>query len=174
MRFKVLTYEAWMERPQFRYGIEEIVNGEVRITPPPKFNIANINEELAWIVRSQVDRQRIRVVTGLFNLVIRKDPLTVLVPNLAVFERANIVETDGYVHSAPELVVEISKREKISDYASIGVPELWVLSPEARSVEIMQLSADQRLETVAIVNRGQIHPKLFPQVGVDVTSIWPR
>ena len=102
------------------------------------------------------------------------NPLTVLVPNLAVFERANIVQMDGYVHSAPELVVEISTRGKISDYESLGVPELWVLSPEARSVEIMQLSADQRLETVAIVNQGQIHPKLFPQVGVDVTSIWPR
>ena len=170
----MLTYAAWTERPQFRYGIEEVVNGDVRITPPNKIHIANINDELAGILRSQVDRKRIQVVTGILNLVIRKAPLTVRVPNFAVFERANIVEMDGYVHSAPELVVEVVSREKIWDYESLGVPELWVLSPEVRTVEIMQLSAARTLETVAIVNQGQIRPKLFPQVSVDVASIWPH
>ena len=57
---------------------------------------------------------------------------------------------------------------------SIGVPELWVLSPEAKTVEIMQLSDSGRIETVAIVNQGQIRPKLFPHVTVDVASIWPH
>jgi Uma2 family endonuclease len=170
----VVTYDEWLKMPEYQYGVEEVVNGEVRIRPPNKIHIAEIIEELSEILRSQLDRERVMVASSLFGLVIRKDLLTARVPDMAVFERPNIVEADGFIHSPPELVVEVSSREKIRDYESIGVPELWVLSPEARTVEIMQLSAGGRLETVAIVNQGQIRPKLFPQVSVDVASIWPR
>ena len=37
-----------------------------------------------------------------FGLVIRKQPLTSRVPDLAVFELSAIVEQDGYIHSAPQ------------------------------------------------------------------------
>lgn len=179
---KVLTYEEWLEMPEVQDGIEEVVNGEVRIMPPNKFYHAYVVEKLAKILRSQLDDEQVLVVTSVFGLVTRKSPLTTRVPDLAVFVMANIVEIDGYIHSAPELVVEVlsagntraERAGKIRDYESIGVPELWVFSPEARTVEIMQLSASGRLETVAIVNQGQIRPKLFPQVTVDVASIWPR
>jgi Uma2 family endonuclease len=179
---KVLTYEEWLQMPVVEDGIEEVVDGEVRIMPPNKIFHADVIEELAEIVRSQIDRKLVRVIISVFGLVIRRDPLTTRVPDLAVFVKVNIVLIDGYIHSAPELVVEVlsprntrgQRAEKIRDYESIGVPELWVLSPEAQTVEIMQLSAGGKLETVAIVNQGQIRPKLFPQVSVDVASIWPR
>ena len=179
---KVLTYEEWLEMPEVQDGIEEVVNGEVRIMPPNKVVHAYTVEELAEIFRSQFDRKKVWVAISVFGLVIRKDPLTTRVPDLAVFVKANIVEIDGYIHSAPELLVEVLSpgntraaiEEKIRNYESIRVPEVWVLSPEARTVEIMQLSAGRKLETVAIVNQGQIRPKLFPQVTVSIASIWPR
>lgn len=167
--------------PEVQDGIEEVVDGEVRIMPPNRLTNAYTVEELAEIFRSQLDRKQVWVAITVFGLVIRKEPLTTRVPDLAVFVRANIVEIDEYIHSAPELVVEVlspgntraEQARKIRDYETLGVPELWVLSPEARSVEIMHLSADGRLETVTIVNQGQICPKLFPNVSVDVVSIWP-
>lgn len=162
-------------------GIEEVVDGEVRTMPPNRFEHAVIVERLAKLLRSQFDDAVVLVVTSVFGLVIRKAPLTTRVPDVAVFVLSNIVEIDGYIHSAPELVVEVlspgntrnERVRKIRDYESLGVPELWVQSPEARSVEIMQLSPGRRLETVNLVNQGQVRPKLFPNAAVDVASIWP-
>ena len=74
-----------------------------------------------------------------FNLIIRRRPLTARIPDLAVFQIATIVERDGRIHSAPHLIVEVlspantrrERAEKLADYASPGVPEVWVFSPEA-------------------------------------------
>jgi Uma2 family endonuclease len=90
------------------------------------------------------------------------------------------VEIDGYVHCAPELAVEVlspsndrlERMEKLLDYESIGVPEVWVLSPEARTIEVMLLE-DEKLLTRSLLREGQLRPKLFPEVVVDVASVWP-
>ena len=54
----------------------------------------------------QIEQETL-VLISQFGLVIRKRPLTSRVPDLAMFLRKNIVEQDGYIHSAPELVVEV-------------------------------------------------------------------
>lgn len=99
---KLLTYEEWLKLPEVE-GIEEVVNGEIRKMPPNKWNHVAIVEELADQLRSGIDRKSARVVTSIFGLVIRRDPVTTRVPDIAVFARANMVERDGYIHSAPEL-----------------------------------------------------------------------
>ena len=103
---KLLTYEEWLKLPEAE-GIEEVVNGEIRKMPPNKWNQARVVEQLALLLRAQVDPQRIFVVTTVFGLVIRQEPLTTRVPDLAVFYANRIVEQDGYIHSAPELIVEV-------------------------------------------------------------------
>jgi Uma2 family endonuclease len=177
---KVLTYEEWLKLPEAE-GIEEVVNGEIRKMLPNKWNHALAVEQLARQLRAQVDPQKVYVVTTVFGLVIRPEPLTTRVPDLAVFEAARIVEHDGYIHSAPELVIEVlspantraEREEKIKDYASLGVPEVWVVSPEARSVEIMLLK-DGRLATTALLREGQLRPTQFPAVAIDIAAIWPK
>src|SRR6185295_15571088 len=82
-----------------------------------------------------------------FGLIIRRQPLNSRVPDLAVFIKSTIVERDGYIHSAPQLVVEVlcpantrrEREEKLADYASLGVPEVWVVAPEGRTVEVLLL-----------------------------------
>jgi Uma2 family endonuclease len=97
-----------------------------------------------------------------------------------MFLKKDIVERDGYIHSAPELIVEVlspgntpqNMAEKVQDYESIAVPELWVISEEARSVEVLLLEKG-KLATVRTVSQGGLTPKLFPGVVVEVPSIWP-
>ena len=177
---KVLTYEEWLEMPEVQDGIEDVANGEVRIRPPNKAIHGDVAESLYDILKPQLDPKTTRVRISSFGLVIRRDPLTTREPDLAVFEKAKMVEIDGYFHSAPGLLVEvlspgntrIEREEKIRDYESLGVPELWVVSPEARTVEIMQLTEARKLETIAIANQGRIRPKLFPQAVVEIAAIW--
>jgi Uma2 family endonuclease len=98
-----------------------------------------------------------------------------------VYHRDKIIIQDGLYWSPPGLVVEVispsetkrRKEEKLADYASIGVPEAWLLSPEAQSVEIREL-AEGQLTTTAILVAGDLHPTRFPGVSIPVTSLWPE
>ncbi|HTS47996.1 MAG TPA: Uma2 family endonuclease [Bryobacteraceae bacterium] len=176
---KLLTYEEWLKLPEVE-GIEEVVNGEIRKMPPNKWNHAWVVEQLARRLRAKLDPDLVYVVTSVFGLVIRRDPLTTRVPDLAVFVAAEIVEQDGYIHSAPELVVEVlspantraERAEKLRDYESLGVPEVWVLSPEAETVEVLQLR-DGHFAAAAVLREGPIAPLRFPEASIDIAAIWP-
>jgi Uma2 family endonuclease len=177
---KTVTYEEWLRMPEVTDAIEEVVNGEIRIMPPAKWKHHRIVELTTRELQRQIDPARYSFATGSFGLIIRKEPLTSRVPDLAVFELATLVEQDGYIHSAPQLLVEVlspantrrEREEKLADYASIGVPEVWVISPEARTVEILLLQ-DRFLRSTQILGSGTLTPKLFPQVSVVIAKIWP-
>ncbi len=179
---KVISYEEWLQMPLVTDAVEEVVNGEIRLLPPNKWVHAQIVRAIRVQLEAQLNPKQVHVMDTVFGLVIRREPLTTRVPGIAVFVLKNIVELDGYIHSAPELVVEVlspantrlERAEKIRDYASLGVPELWAVSPEARTVEVLQLDEEQKLTTTKIVNRESIEPIRFPHVKVDVESIWPR
>jgi Uma2 family endonuclease len=179
---KTVTYEEWLRLPEVSDGVEEVVNGEIRIMPPPKWVHTRIVVNLNLAITAQVDAGEVTVVAAQFGLIIRRAPLTSRVPDLAVFENSTIVEKDGYIHSAPQLVVEVlspantpaAMEEKLADYASLGVPEVWVFSPATRSVEVFYLE-DGLLRPVQVFNgQGILTPKHFPSVKVDLARIWPE
>lgn len=177
---KVITYEEWLKLPEAE-GVEEVVQGEIRKMPPNKILHADTVENLADLLKAQLDRKTVQVRVSIFGLVIRRGPLTTRVPDIAVFIRKNVVEQDGYIHSAPELVVEVlspantraERSDKLKDYESLGVPEVWVVSPEAQTVEVMLLK-DGRLGTSALLREGQLKPVHFQGAAVDIASIWPK
>jgi len=176
---KIVTYEEWLRMPEVE-GREEVVDGQIVIMPPNKWSHQEILAELHAILLAQFDRKVVRVASSVFGLVIRKEPLTLRSPDLALFVRKNIVELDGYVYSPPELIVEVlsprhTRRDmvkKTEDYQSIGVPELWILSPEARTWEVLQLQEGQ-LRRIQVLLEGQLRPLRFPETVVDVASVWP-
>lgn len=131
------------------------------------------------LLRPLLDKRTVKIRVTNFGLVIRTHPLTCRTPDLAVFLKKNMVVRDGYIHSAPELVVEVlspgntraEREEKLRDYESLGVPEVWVLSPEAKTLEILQLM-DGRLVTTAIRNSGPLAPRMFPEAVIEIEAIW--
>ena len=148
--------------------MEEVVNGVILKIPPNKLPHAYTVENLADLLKSTFDRRTVRVLVTTFGLVIRTEPLTTRVPDIGVFIRANVVERDGYIHSPPELVVEVlspantrsERAQKLKDYESLGVPEVWVVSPEAQTVEVLLLQ-DGRLATTSLLREGQLKPVAF-------------
>jgi len=88
---------------------------------------------------------------------------------------------DGYIHSAPELIVEVLSpantraecADKLKDYERLGAPEVWVLSPEAQTLEVLQLK-EGRLVTTALLNEGGVAPLHFPEAVIELGSIWRR
>ena len=171
-----VTYDEWLPTPEVQDATEEVIDGEIRITPPPKFihawTVGNVRKALV----TYLDRPGFLVATAQFGLVIRKAPLTVRVPDLAVFEKDSIVEQDGYVHSPPQLVAEVlapgeDLGRKLADYASLGVPEIWAVSPEAQTVEILT-SKNGTLRSAQTLSHGVLTSPHFPQVTVNVNDLW--
>ena len=177
---QTVTYEQWLRMPEVTDAIEEVVDGEILIMPPNKWKHTLIVENMRDALAAQLDRHEFRVVVAVFGLVIRKAPLTSRVPDLAVFLKSTIIEQDGYIHSAPQLVVEVlspgnARRErerKLADYASLGVPEMWVVSPEARTVEVLYLESGF-LRSAQALTQGVLQPKNFPGVHIQIAEIWP-
>ena len=166
--------------PEVEDGKEEVVDGEIIHMPANKWSHTEVVDQLADVLRDQLPKKDVRLTTSNFGLIIARDPLTTRTPDLAVMRRNTMVIEDGYIHSAPELVVEVlspsnTRREmqrKIRDYESISVPELWILSPEARTFEVLQLH-DGKLQRVALLAEGQLRPNCFPEAAVDIASVWP-
>jgi Uma2 family endonuclease len=177
---KTVTYEEWLHMPVIQDGREEVVNGEIRIKPPNKMPHPRVVRDLAAAFQRQVDSTRAEFFASEFGLVIRQEPLTCRQPDLAVFERAGMVEKDGYIHSAPQLAIEVLSpsetrkeiAEKLRDYESIGTAEVWLVSPEAATVEILYLEGG-KLRRSAILAEGLLKPKHFPGVQIDIAQIWP-
>jgi Uma2 family endonuclease len=92
-----------------------------------------------------------------------------------------MIEQEGYIHSAPQLVIEVLSpsetrreiRETLRDYESIGVDEVCLVSPEARTVEILYLE-EGKLRSTAVLAQGILKPKHFPALQIDIAEIWPQ
>ena len=174
---KPVTYEEWLELPEEKN--EEVVNGEIRVMPMAKFGhamiVTNLNDQLF----GQLDRKKYVVVTGSWGLVIQAEPLTCRAPDLAVFERASIVEVDGYIRSTPDLLVEVlsprntpkDMRMKTAEYSNLQVPEFWIVNPDRHNVEIL-LFEDGQLRRKAVVSQGALHPTRLPDVAIHIDAIW--
>jgi Uma2 family endonuclease len=167
---KTVTYEEWLRMPVVKG--EEVVNGEIRIMPSPQLKHARIIQSLYNRISRQVDEREVEVFIAEFDLIIRRAPLTARVPDLAVFQASTIVERDGRIHSAPQLAVEV-RSEKLADYSSLGVPEVWAFLPDDRTVEVLYLE-DGQYRRQALLTEGILRPKFFPNVKVSISEIWPE
>ena len=177
---KTVTYEEWLRMPEVSEGREEVVNGEIRYMPPCKYPHARVLHRIHAQIVKQLDWEAFLVLAGSFGLIIGKSPLTCREPDLAVFEQASVVEEDGYFHSAPQLLIEILspsenrkiKEEKLRDYESIATPEVWIVGPDSRTVEVLHYE-DGKLRRTAILAEGLLKPRLLPSVQIDIAKIWP-
>ena len=92
---RTVTYEEWLRMPEVQDSTEEVVNGEIRIMPPPKWKHAAIVRRIRLSLERQLDPDRVLVHDSQFGLIVSTQPLTSRVPDLAVFESDTVVERDG-------------------------------------------------------------------------------
>ena len=178
---KLLTYEEWLQMPTVEDGTDEVVKGELRFMPPTRQPHAEIISRLVNRLALQLSESKALILGSNFGLLISREPLTCRSPDMGIYWRETMVVNDGLNCSAPDLIIEVlspsenrrRKEEKMGDYESIGVPEVWIVSPEMESVEVRILSSG-KLERAAIQVDGQLMPTRFPGVSVEVKSIWPE
>ena len=124
----------------------ELIDGELREMTTPNIRHQDIQGLLFLLLHAAVIPHGGRVWTGV-GVAVAQDRFQV--PDLTVLTRPLKQTNLEYgLESPPDLVVEILSRgtarydrtEKAARYAAFGVPELWLASPEAETIEVLTLS----------------------------------
>lgn len=151
----LMTVEAFMARPETDFK-EELVRGEVRVSPAPGApHGAAIANLLARLITHVHPRKLGWVFGDGFGYQLVQFPHTVRIPD-ASFVRSDRWPSEGVgrglIQFAPDLAVEVLSpsetaselQEKIDDYQLSGTTLLWVLDPVRRAVTVLARNAPLR------------------------------
>ncbi len=119
------------------------------------------------------------------DVLIHKTPLRTRQPDVLFMSNERLAQNPPNTNPspldpAPELVVEILSpsdtrvvlKEKLADYRSVEVLECWVVSPGARTVEVLRLMPTHE-ESVAIYGENETALSItFPDLVVPVSAVF--
>ena len=176
LRRKRMSLAAFMARPECSGRIEELLDGELVVSPTANYGHSFISSRLGEQIGPQFEDH------GRFL----SNPLTVILgdayapaPDLCgiVNERLHILR-DGYPHGAPDLVIEIlSPSNRSNDlirkkriYAEHGVREYWIVDGAAETVTRFWLR-NRRYSRCEVRHRS-IRLRILPEIRVDLMAIW--
>lgn len=147
----LLTVEEFLMRPTTEVK-EELVRGELRVSPPPGAPHGVAGGNLLMLLFAHVVPRKLgRVFGDGFGYQLVQIPHTVRIPDTS-FVRADRWPAEvgrGLIKFAPDLAIEILSpsetasdlQEKIDDYQLSGTTLLWVLDPVRRSVTVVAHNA---------------------------------
>ena len=154
---KHLTYAKYLAMPEMKCRYE-IIDGELIMAASPRPHHQWMVGDVYRVLHAFVSLHRLGIVLmAPLDILMRRDPLRTREPDLLFRSAARRGITEGaqlrglqLLQQVPDLVIEIlspthTRRdldEKLEDYRSIGVRERCIVSPEALTVEVMQLSAE--------------------------------
>ena len=173
-----LTYEEYLSTPEIE-GRFDIVDGEIIPAPSALPGHQIINRQFFIILDPFIVERGIgELLYAPLDIVIRRAPLRTRQPDFLLLSNESFARVDqrAPIEETPELVIEIlspSNRrrhveEKLRDYASIGVPECWLASGEAQTVEVMTLAGGE-WERVALLGAGdRLASRALDGLDVDV------
>ena len=141
------TYDEYARLPDDgnRY---EVIDGEVLVTPAPSTDHQYVLSRLLRALDDYVDRERFGVVLPDVDVLFVTGQF--LRPDLVVVPRsAREGVTSRGIEVPPALMVEIlspssrsiDRVKKPRRYADFGVPEYWVVDPEAKCVWVWRFAA---------------------------------
>lgn len=123
---------------------EELIGGKIVMMAPPATNHGVIAGNIHALFHSYLRGKACTVFPDDVPLFL--SDMDYYRPDLMVVCDREKIRADG-VHGAPDLVVEIlspstgryDRGRKKQIYQASGVPEYWIVSPEARSIEVYRL-----------------------------------
>jgi len=179
-----MTYEeflAWADEDTLAewVAIPDTNLGEVVMTSPASNEHQDISGFLESILRSFVETHRLGVVRSApFQMKLEhsgREPDLLFVAT-AHLDRLKETHLDG----PGDLVVEIVSPESIGrdrgtkfvEYAQGGVPEYWLLDPQARRAEFYRLGEMGQYETAFAGHEGRYEAQSLPGFWLRVEWLW--
>ena len=170
LQTRKLTYGEYLKGPEIKARYD-IVDGQMIMAPTPTLAHQRLLGQLFKLLHTFVTEHGLgETLFAPPDVIIQREPLRTRQPDLLFVsnDRAGIMQ--DYIQGPPNLVAEILSpsntrrdvEDKLSDYGTLGVEECWLVSPEARTVEVLRLDQQSLIRT-------SIHG-LGDQVQSDVIS----
>ena len=158
-------------------GEAETAAAPTALSPRHQRTVLRLAVPLATLVHEQ---KAGLVYTAPLDIMIEKSPLRLRRPDLFFVSETRMKpddEPEGALDVGPDLIIEVlspheSRRTfapALADYTTIGVCEVWIVSPQSETVEVLRATEDS-WETAALFGRGQTAAgEVLPgyQVSVD-------
>jgi Uma2 family endonuclease len=179
-----LTFEEYLATPETK-ARQEVIDGVIVMSPSPNFRhqliLGNLYRSIFYHLLL-IDLGTVVIAPA--DLLIRKIPkLQVRQPDLMIVPHSRISREElkdvNVLEVVPDLAVEILSQsdtlkrmaEKLADYASIQVPELWLIDPESESVEVYSFADDQYNLTGRFAKDDDVRSGVLPGLVLPVRLI---
>lgn len=175
-----LTVEDLESIPEEHEGDrQELIDGELVVTPVPiiKHQISSMN--LIYHFDQHVRPSRLGMVfhaqTG-----IRFSPHNLLIPDICFVSQNRLpILGEKTIEAAPDLVVEIlspgTRRRDLTTkrelYARFGVREYWIVDPDKRTVEVLELVGDS-YRVVPMLDGAVIQSRVLPGLSLPLDAVF--
>jgi Uma2 family endonuclease len=176
---RFLTYDDLQRMRETRDERLELIEGELFVTPSPTPLHQDISGNLYTLFRNVVfESGRGRVYYA--PLDVRLDENTIVQPDLIIIlsDRSPVLTT-ARVEGVPSLAVEIispstSAYDRVTKrnlYAQYGVPEYWLVDPEAMTVTVFSDPRDGRYRAEQTVSDVAISATI-PELSADLKALF--
>ena len=158
----------------------ELIEGELFMSPAPTSFHQKLITRLVWMLAEQLETSgSASVFPAPFDVILSRN--TTVQPDVVVIrkERIQLVTPRG-LEAPPDLAIEVvSASSKVQDravkrslYAKFGVPEYWLVDPDAQNVEILVLGQGAYGQHVIFGAGDVLRSPQFDAVSMDVTKLF--
>lgn len=184
---KKISFEDYLLMPEINRPYE-IIDGEFMLFPVPPPVHQRMSANIVMALNPPVQERDLGVVLfAPVDIILQRNPLRTRQPDVLFIHKDKLsgtsldaIEELQILEIAPDLVVEVlssSDTEKVlsgklADYQRIGVKECWLVSREARSVEVLQLTKEQS-QSLGHFGLGEtIRSQVLPNFQLTVDAIF--
>jgi Uma2 family endonuclease len=182
---KTYTLEEFWELPEPTDGTKlELIAGVLYMSPMPGFKhhfaVSRLLMLLAWHQDTVRDRGMILVPRA----ALWTSTNTFIEPDFFYLSAKTFKQTDWTRPDYADLVVEVTspgsviydRNTKADTYAALGVPELWLVDPDLKTVEVKRLSRSTgRYDAGEVFKRAEpVRSKVLPKFAPAANEIFKR
>lgn len=159
----------------------EIWDGELRKVPSAGGRASRVASRISSRIDQYLERHNLGIVTGADGSYVLRSPGTVVVPDVAFVRWDRLPDGDVPVKCIPippDLAVEVQSpsdepkemAHKRRLYADAGVPLLWWVNPETRTVAIYRSG-----ELAEVLSEGDLldGSDVLPGLSIAVSDVFP-
>lgn len=167
----LMTASEFARRPKPADGSkEELVRGEIAMTPPPGFEHGYVQTNIATLLSAHVRKHGLGRVVVETGLVTENDPDSVRGPDVSFWSKERLPmdqKPRGYPDVAADLCVEVLSPDdrmpkvmkKVDEYISRGVRLVWIVNPRTQSVAVHRSLSDfNTIEADGLLDGGEVVP----------------
>jgi len=150
------TEEKYFSLPETN-KVVELVDGDIIVSPSPTGKHAIAVIELATALKNHIDKHKLGVVlTAPMDVRLRKN--LIRQPDVLFIRADNKDIIRDIVDGVPDWVAEVvspgtkktDEQDKLTEYAKAGVPEYWIIDPEAEEIKVYVLAGEADALTATI------------------------